>query len=139
MDVKKNKPTNNKSLLYKELVYQLQGIFFEIYKSVGPGFKELIYQNAIEEELKENNINYKGEPTIKVKYKNKLLGYYKPDFIVDEKVIIEVKSVPEMPMYFENQLFSYLKASNYLLGLLVNFGSVGKVDIRRRIYESVRG
>ncbi|MBU3957375.1 GxxExxY protein [Patescibacteria group bacterium] len=122
-----------KKLLYKDLVYRIQGILFEVYKTLGPGFKESIYQNAIEEELIKQEITYKREPSLKIKYKNKEVGVYKPDFVVDEKVLLEIKALPEMPAYFETQLFNYLKATKYKLGLLVNFGCDGGVDIRRRI------
>ena len=125
-------------LLYKDLVYKVQGAFFEIYKTLGPGFKESIYQNAIEEELEKQKIAYRREPSLTIKYKAKEVGYYRPDFIIDEKIILEIKAVPEMPMYFETQLYYYLKATNYKLGLLVNFGSDGGVDIRRRIYDLAR-
>ena len=97
-------------LFYKDLVYKLQGIFFEIYKTIGPGFKESVYQNAIEEELKQQKIKYKRESSLKIMFKGKNMGFYKPDFVIEDKIIIEVKSVSEMPPYFENQLFSYLKA-----------------------------
>jgi len=127
-----------KNLLYKNLVYKIQGIIFEIYKTLGSGFKELIYQNAIEEELKQQKLLFEREKSLTIRYKNKSVGFYKPDFIIDNKVILEIKAVPEMPKYFEVQLFNYLKATNYKLGLLVNFGSDGGVDIRRRIYDKVR-
>jgi len=125
-------------LLYKDLVYKIQGILFEIYKTLGPGFKEIVYQNAIEEEFKRQKILFSKEPSLKIAYKEKIVGFYKPDFIVDGKIILEIKAVPEMPTYFETQLFYYLKATDYKLGLLVNFGCDGGVDIRRRIYDLVR-
>lgn len=130
--------TLNKDLLYKELVYKLQGIIFEVYKTLGPGFKESIYQNALEEEFVKNKISYKREPSLKISYKGKTVGYYQPDYIVEGSVIMEIKAVPETASYFETQLFYYLKATNYKLGLLVNFGTDGKVDIRRRIYDTAR-
>ena len=122
-----------KNLLYKDLVYRIQGALFEVYKTLGPGFKESIYQNAIEEELIRQKISYKREPSLKIKYKNKKVGIYRPDFVVDEKVLLEIKAVPEMTSYFETQLFNYLKATKYKLGLLVNFGCDRRADIRRRI------
>ena len=125
-------------LLYKDLVYEIQGAFFEIYKTLGPGFKESIYQSAIEEEFEKQKIVYRRELSLKINYKGKEVGFYRPDFIIDEKIILEIKAVPEMPMYFETQLYYYLKATNYKLGLLVNFDSDGGVDIRRRIYDLAR-
>lgn len=122
-----------RNLLYKDLVYKIQGILFEVYKTLGSGFKESIYQNAIEEELIKQKISYKREPSLKINYKDKVVGLYRPDFIIDEKVLLEIKAVPEVLVYFEIQLFNYLKATKYKLGLLVNFGCDGGVDIRRKI------
>lgn len=128
----------SKNILYKDLAYKIQGIIFEIYKNLGAGFKELIYQNAIEEEFNSQKILFEREKSLRIKYKNKLVGFYKVDFIIEDKIILEIKAVPEMPKYFETQLFNYLKATDYKLGLLVNFGCDGGVDIRRRIYDTVR-
>lgn len=122
-----------KDLLYKKLVYKIQGVVFEVYKELGPGFKESIYQQALEEEFNHQRIPFQKEVPLEISYKDKKVGLYRPDFIVDEKVILEVKAVPQMPLYFETQLYYYLKATNYKLGLLVNFGCDGGVDIRRRI------
>ena len=65
------------------------------------------------------------------------MGIYEPDFVIDEKVIIEIKSVLNMPKVFENQLYYYLRGSNYKLGYLVNFGNE-HLDIRRRVYDEAR-
>jgi len=127
-----------KDLLYKDLAYKVQGAIFEVYKTLGSGFKESIYQNALEEELVKQNILFQKEVPLKISYKGKNVGFYRPDFIVENKVILEIKAIPEMPKYFEAQLFNYLKATDYKLGLLVNFGAEEKVDIRRRVYESAR-
>jgi len=125
-------------LLYKDLAYKIRGVLFEVYKRLGSGFKEIVYQNAIEEEFKKQKIKSEKERSLKIKYKGKLVGFYKADFIIEDKIILEIKAVPEMPKYFEAQLFNYLKATNYKLGLLVNFGCDGGVDIRRRIYDLAR-
>lgn len=125
-------------LLYKELVYKIQGAIFEVYKTLGPGFKETVYQEALAKELEERKLKFEKEKSLKIQYKGNLVGLYKADFVVEDKVIVEIKAVPEMPAYFETQLFYYLKATNYKLGLLVNFGAEKKVDIRRRIYDEVR-
>ena len=129
---------NKKDLLYKNLAFKLQGVIFEIYKTLGPGFKELIYQNAIEEELKKQKISFLREPSLKIKYKGKTIGLYRPDYIVENKILLEIKAVPQTANYFETQLFYYLKATDYKLGLLVNFGTDGGVDIKRRIYDKIR-
>ncbi len=63
---------------------------------------------------------------------------FRPDFIIEDKIILEIKAIPQMPSVFETQLFYYLKATNYKLGLLANFGCDGGVDIKRRIYDTAR-
>lgn len=65
------------------------------------------------------------------------MGIYEPDFIIDNKIVIEIKAVPVMPKQFEKQLYYYLKYTKHKLGLLVNFGA-DRLDIRRRIYDEIR-
>lgn len=71
-------------------------------------------------------------PQLFIEYEGKRIGTYEPDFIIEDTVIVEVKSVLGIPKVFKKQLYYYLRSSNYRLGYLVNFGS-GKIDIRRRI------
>lgn len=124
-------------LLYKNLAYKIVGCFYEVYNNLGPAHKEQIYHKALELEFESKGIPFKDKKRIKVKYKEKEIGIYEPDFVVDDKIIVEIKSVLIMPTVFEKQLYYYLKGSQYKLGYLVNFGS-DKLDIRRRIYDTAR-
>lgn len=119
-------------ILYKELSYAIVGCFYKVYNTLGPGHKEDIYHKALEIEFKNKNISFISKKRIILRYEDKEIGIYQPDFIIEEKIIIEVKSVLTMPRVFEKQLYYYLKASGYRLGYLVNFGS-DKIDIRRRV------
>lgn len=119
-------------ILYKDLSYKLVGCFYEAYNKLGPGHKEDIYQKALIKEFKLQNIRYETKKRIKIDYKGEIVGIYEPDFIIDNKIIVELKSVLLMPKVYEKQLFYYLKGAGYRLGYLVNFGSE-KIDIRRRI------
>ncbi|MFH1507298.1 MAG: GxxExxY protein [Candidatus Omnitrophota bacterium] len=123
----------DKKLEYEELTYQIRGAIFEVYNVLGPGFKETIYHNALVDELDKRRIKYNEKKKIRIFYKDKEVGSYEPDFIIEDKDIIEIKSVEIMPKVFEKQLYSYLKATKYRIGILVNFGSA-QLDIRRRIY-----
>lgn len=78
------------------------------------------------------NIRYETKKRLKIDYKGEIVGIYEPDFIIDSKIIIELKSVLLMPKVYEKQLFYYLKGAGYRLGYLINFGS-DRIDIRRRI------
>lgn len=124
-------------LIYKELSYKIVGCFYKAYNELGPGFKELIYHRALAIELGTQSIPYEEERKIAVQYKGKNIGYYAPDFVIDRKVIIEIKAVDSMPKLYEKQLYYYLKGTDYKLGYIVNFGSE-KLDIRRRVYERAR-
>lgn len=124
-------------LLYEDLTYKIRGAIFDVHKSLGPGHKELVYQKALAKEFVLRRIPFVREKVLNVVYKGEKVGIYKPDFIIDEKVIIEIKAVPFLPHDAEVQLSYYLRGTNYKLGLLVNFGSK-RVDIRRRIYSFQR-
>lgn len=124
-------------LIYKDLAYKIVGCFYEVYNRIGPGFKESIYQKALAIEFDIKKIPYEIEKRISIKYRGKIVGYYTPDFIVDKKIIIEIKAAEIMPNLHETQLYYYLKGTDYRLGYIVNFGG-SKIDIRRRIYDKAR-
>ncbi|MBU0571414.1 MAG: GxxExxY protein [Candidatus Omnitrophica bacterium] len=124
-------------LIYKDLAYKVVGCFYEVYNQLGPGFKESVYHKALATEFDLQSISYEGEKRILIKYKSKNAGYYTPDFVVDKKIVVEIKGVDFMPKLYETQLYYYLKGTDYKLGYIVNFGG-SKIDVRRRIYEKAR-
>ncbi|MBI3319014.1 MAG: GxxExxY protein [Candidatus Omnitrophica bacterium] len=128
---------DKKAYLYQDLTYQIRGACYEVYNTLGPGFKEEVYHRALAEECKLRRIPFTEKPRLALTYKGKAVGVYEPDFIIENKVILEIKAVPQMPTVFEAQLYYYLKGTEYRLGLLVNFGAA-KLDIRRRIFDTAR-
>jgi len=125
-------------LLHHDLTYRLRGIFFQIRNTYGPGQKENIYSNLLVEALKENKIPFEKEKFINIYTPNgKLAGTYKPDFIIDDKIITEIKSSRLTTRIDEKQLYYYLRNSKYEVGFLVNF-STPKLYIRRVIYTNDR-
>jgi GxxExxY protein len=130
----KNKRINT-DLLYGDLTYKVRGAIFNVYNELGFGHKENIYQKALIKEFETLNIIYKQEVGLDVKYKGDVVGKYRPDFTIEDKIIIELKSVEFMPKSYEEQLLHYLKTTGYLLGLLVNFGS-NKLYIKRFIWTN---
>ena len=128
---------NYQNLLYKDLSYQVQGAAMEVRKNFGSGHKESLYQNAFAEELELRNIKFGKEKSIKIysPKTKKLIGLYRPDFIVDEKIIIELKAVEKIPKLFINQLYDYLRNSKYELGYFINFASP-KLYIKRVIFTN---
>ena len=124
-------------LLYKELSYEVRGAAFEVKKNYGPGHKEVLYQRAFAEELALRGINYCREKAIRIysPKTKKVIASYQPDFIVGDKILVEMKALEQMPPNMINQLYSYLRNSTYELGFLINFNS-GGVDIERVIYTN---
>lgn len=120
-------------LIYADLTYKVRGAIFNVYNSLGHGHKEEVYQKALAKELKEEEISYKREEKLPVKYKNEIVGSYRPDFVIEDKVIIELKAVEFMPKSYEEQLIHYLKTTGFSLGLLVNFGRP-KLEIKRLVW-----
>lgn len=124
-------------LLFENISYKLRGCFYEVYNELGPGHKEQIYQEALKIQFREKELNFTEKKRLKIQFRAKDIGVYEPDFIIEDKIIVEIKSVLVMPKVFEKQLYYYLKGSNYKVGYLVNFGGE-KFDIRRRVYEIAR-
>ena len=118
--------------LHEELTYKIRGALFSVYNELGFGHKEIIYQRALALEFGRLGIVYLREPKLKVMYAEQSVGIYSPDFIVEEKIILELKSLSFFPLNVDKQLVNYLKATGYNLALVVNFGS--KLDIRRRVW-----
>ncbi len=124
-------------LLYENLTYKIRGAAFEVRKNIGLGHKEIVYQKALYEEFKKRSIQLEKEKIIDVVYNNKKIGTYQPDFVVEDKVIVELKALPSFGRAEEEQLWSYLKGSSYKVALLINFGSK-ELEIKRIVYDSAR-
>ncbi|HCM82854.1 MAG: hypothetical protein UW52_C0058G0002 [Candidatus Gottesmanbacteria bacterium GW2011_GWA1_44_24b] len=122
-----------KPAVFEDLTYKIIGIAYTIHKELGPIHKEQVYQKALVNEFQENHIPFKKEIRFPVIFKGKNVGVYIPDFIIDDKVIIEIKAMNFLPLNTTTQLTYYLKSTGYKVGLLLNFGSP-KLQVRRRIY-----
>ena len=120
------------NLLYKDETYAIQGAIFEVYRTLGCGFLEAVYQKALEVELAQRNIPFVAQAEIEVEYKGVPLEQsYRADVVCYNKVIVELKAVQNLLPEHEAQLHNYLRASNMRIGLLVNFGHHPKVEIKR--------
>ncbi len=120
--------------LYTDLTYKIIGAAISVHNTLGPVHKELVYHKALEKEFRLIRIPFTTEKILSVRYKGESVGTYKPDFVVDDKVIVEIKALTFLPKASETQLTYYLKGTGYKIGLLFNFGSPQLV-VRRRIYE----
>ena len=110
-------------LLHRDLTYRIIGILYKVHTALGCGFTEKIYQRAIGIELDAANLSYESEKEFEVKYDGQVVGCYRLDMVIEDKVIVELKAVERMSKIFREQLISQLKASPYEVGLLVNFGT----------------
>ena len=112
------------ALLYPELSKKILGIAMQLHREMGCGFKEKVYQDAFEVLLKENNIPYEREKHIDLVFHGvKLEHDFFYDFLIEDKIGVELKAVSEIFGEFEAQIINYLHVSNHKLGLLLNFGT----------------
>jgi GxxExxY protein len=120
------------NLIYEDLTYKIRGALFEVYKEKGCGFVEGVCQECLEIELEMQGIPFIAQYPLKLSYKGRFLKQkFIPDFIIDGKIIIEIKAAKDITDEYRAQLQNYLKATDYKLGLLVNFGHYPKIQIER--------
>lgn len=123
-------------LIHADITYKIRRAIFNVYNELGFGHKEHVYQKALANEFSSVGLSYKREDSLTVRYKGKVVGNYRPDFIVGEKVIVELKAVEFMPKTYETQLIHYLKTTGFQVGLLVNFGAP-RLYIKRFVWSRV--
>ena len=121
---------NETNIVYPDLSYKIMGAIFEVHKKLGPGFLESVYEKALIQELSSREINVETQKTIDLTYRDKKVGVHRLDLIVEDKVVVELKTVERFSVHHKAQLTSYLKASGYKLGILVDF-SKSRVEYRR--------
>jgi len=125
-------------LLYKDLSYVIQGVAFDIYKKLGSAHKENVYHNACLIALRNKKLGIEKEKRIEIFYENKKVGTYTPDLVVNDSILIELKAKPFLTKEDIKQFWHYLRCSTYRLGYLINFSSINKVEIIRRVYDTAR-
>ena len=117
-----------------ELSQRVIGCAFEVSNTLGAGFYEKIYENALCLELDKKRIGFKCQKSVKVKYKGSLIGEYITDIVVEDSLLLEIKAVKTLCGEHEAQLMNYLKATGLSYGLLLNFGRP-KLGIKRMIWN----
>lgn len=123
------------NLLCNHETYLVLGAAIEVYNTLGPGFLEGVYQEALELELSARQIPFEAQKELSIVYKGRLLKKkYIPDFLALEQVIVEIKALDRLTGREEAQLLNYLKATGLSVGLLINFGSAGKLEWKRMVW-----
>jgi len=121
---------------HEELTHKIIGAAMEVHTTLGPGFLEGVYQDALEIELTRRGIPFTAQQELEIRYKEAVLRHkYKPDFIVEGKVIVEIKAVSQLTDIDIAQTINYLKATGYTVALLINFA--GKSLQWKRLVSSV--
>ncbi len=112
-------------LVYPELSYKILGVLFDVWTEIGEGHKEAFYQKAVAEGLRIKDLEYKEQLPAKVLYKDKPIGIYYFDFLVEDKIVLELKVREFFSKKDIVQVYAYLKSKNLKLGLLVHFTKNG--------------
>jgi len=107
---------------HEDLTYRINGAAMAVHGRLGPGHKERMYQRALEAELEQVGLSFDGEPKLEVYDGERLVGYYIPDFIVEGKVIVEIKAFATLHQKYLGQVITYLNHTGLAVGLLINFG-----------------
>ncbi|OAN62877.1 GxxExxY protein [Balneola sp. EhC07] len=110
-------------MIKNELTYKIIGCAMNVHNTIGPGFQEVIYQRCLKMELEESGLNFEREKNQAIFYKDVQVGTRRADFVVEEKVIVEIKAVTKLEDVHLAQAKNYTVAYDFPLGLLINFGS----------------
>jgi GxxExxY protein len=110
-------------ILFKDLSYKIIGAGMEVHRTLGPGFLEAVYEAALAHELTLRGIPFERQKGLPVTYKGQSVGHYVADFVIDGKVVVELKAVSKLSKVHEAQAHNYLAATGLRLAILVNFGA----------------
>ncbi len=121
---------------YKDITEKIIKAFYQVYNTLGYGFLEKVYENAMLIELKKLGLTAIPQSPIKVYYEEQIVGEYFADILVNEKVIVKIKSAKSLTEGNEAQLLNYLKATDIEVGLLLNFGP--KPEVKRKAFDNSR-
>jgi len=118
--------------LYEELTYAIIGAAMEVHRILGPGYLESVYEEALAHEFDLRRIPYERQAQLVVRYKEIDAGRFRADFLVDRRVVVELKALRGLTGSDEAQLLNYLRGTGYRVGLLLNFGA-SSLEHRRRV------
>ncbi len=126
------KHERHEKILLAEECFRIQGAIYDVYRELGSGFLESVYQECLEREFVRSNIPFEAQKDLGITYRGeKLTQRFRADFICFQSVILEIKAIREIAPEHKAQILNYLKATGLTVGLLVNFGSHPKATIQR--------
>jgi len=115
---------------HQDLTYEIIGAAMEVHSEIGPGYNEEIYQKSLEIEFRNRKVQFEPQKSVEVEFKGEMVGLKLLDFLVDNKIVVEIKALSRLDSIHEAQLISYLKATGSKIGLLINFGAK-KLEYKR--------
>jgi GxxExxY protein len=121
---------------HSDLTGKILEVFFQVYRKLGYGFVEKVYENALAIEMARHGLKFEQQAPITVYYDGRIVGEFVADFLVDERVLLELKAVKSLTEEHEAQLLNYLKATPVEVGLLLNFGP--RAHHIRKVYDNTR-
>lgn len=131
--------SKGEGILYKEECFQIQGAVYDVYRGMGCGFLEAVYQECLEKEFESRGIPFEAQKMLPVFYKGEALKLqYMPDFICCGRIIVELKAMKGLGDEHRAQLLNYLKVTGMELGLLINFGAFPRVQIVRMANQRLK-
>lgn len=122
--------TNEENLLYRDLSFRIIGFAMQVHNELGHGFLEKVYENALMVVLKREGISARQQAAVPVYFMEEIVGEYYADILVDEKIILEIKSVEKIIGIHRAQALNYLKATGLRLAIILNFGKE-KLEFQR--------
>ena len=126
------KHESDEKILFKEESFAIQGAIFEVYREMGSGFLEAVYQECLAIEFRRRQVPFEAQRNLSLAYKgDSLQQIYRTDFVCYNSIVVELKVVKELAPEHKAQIFNYLKAAGLRLGLLVNFGHHPRAQIAR--------
>jgi GxxExxY protein len=126
----------SRTLKHAELTDAIIGAFYEVYNELGHGFLESVYREAMIVALKRKGLPVEREKSVEVRFRGEVIGIFRTDLVVAQRVIVELKCARALEGNHEAQLLNYLKATQYEVGLLLNFGN--RPHFRRMVLEAAR-
>lgn len=118
-------------LLENALTKRVIGAFYDVYNAMGPGFLESVYSNALLMALSDRGIGARAEVPLVVRHRDRVVGHFRADVVVEDRIIVEIKAVSTLAKAHEAQLVNYLRATGIAVGLVLNFGP--RAEFRRRV------
>ena len=134
MDLLEAYNNSEDKLLHKELTDKILSCFYRVYNDLGYGFLERVYQNALYYALIDEGLECEVEKMIKVYHNKRIVGDYRADLLVENRVLLELKASEELNPANEKQLINYLKATDIEVGLLLNFGK--RPQFKRKVFTN---